>query len=69
MKRKIILDVDGKMNDEEVLYYKDGAVKAIDVRLLLPELKVIEADLGSCKASIAEIRQTLAELAKIVKEK
>lgn len=69
MKRKIILDVDGKMNDEEVLYYKDGAVKAIDVRLLLPELKEIQADLESCKASIAEIRQTLAELAKIVKEK
>lgn len=69
MKRKIILDVDGKMNDGEVLYYKDGAVKAIDVRQLLPELKDIEADLASCKASIAEIRQTLAELAKIVKEK
>lgn len=69
MKRKIILDVDGKMNDGEVLYYKDGAVKAIDVRQLLPELKDIEADLESCKASIAELRQTLAELAKIVKEK
>lgn len=65
MNNKIILEVDKNLVDGEILIYKKGKLKSVEIHNLLPELEDIKAN----KNEINELKQTIANLAKIVKEK
>ena len=65
MNSKIILELDKNLVDGEILIYKKGKLKSVEIHNLLPELENIEKN----KNEINELKQTIANLAKIVKEK
>lgn len=65
MNSKIILELDKNLVDGEILIYKKGKLKSVEIHNLLPELQNIEKN----KQEINELKQVIANLAKIVKEK
>lgn len=62
---RVVLELDNKLLDGELIQYKDGKLVSVEVHELLPELKqlVVLSD------EISQLKQTISELAKIVKEK
>lgn len=52
MKRKIIIETDHALKDGELLQYKDGIIKSVGIRELLP-------DLAEAKKAIADLSSTV----------
>ena len=65
MERKIILEIDSKLVDGDILVFKGGKVISKEIHELLPELKKIK----KLENEVEELKQTVVNLAKIVKEK
>lgn len=59
---KVVLELDKKLKDGELLIYKDGIIKSVEIHELLPELKKL-------KNSIKVTNDRINELAILVKEK
>lgn len=64
-----VFDVDGKIMDGEILIYKDGKIKGYKIHELLPDLEEAKNDISHQDEKIAKLEQTVADLAKLVKEK
>ena len=64
MKQKIVIEVDEKLRDGELLVYKDGIVKSVEIHMLLPELKKIQKN----EEKINELENQCKELVQLVKE-
>ena len=58
--KKVTLELDKKLVEGELLIYKDGKIKSVEIHELLPELLTIGKD-------IRDLKQTIVELAKLVK--
>ena len=67
--KRIVLELDEKLCDGELLLYKGGKIKTVKVHDLLPDLKKAKKDIAELREEISELKQTIANLAKIVKEK
>lgn len=67
--RKIILEIDRKLQPGEILFYDGNSVASVEIHQLLPDLKEAKDEIAGLKAELAETKQTIAALAKIVKEK
>lgn len=67
--RKIILEIDRKLKPGEILFYDGNSVASVEIHQLLPDLKEAQDEIAGLKAELAETKQTIAALAKIVKEK
>ena len=62
---RVVLELDHNLRDGELIIYKDGKLKSVEVRELLPELQEIEA----LKAQIQKNNENIIKLAQIIKEK
>ena len=69
MSKQVFIELDKKIVDGELLIYKDNMLKSVEVHQLLPELKGILNDIQALKNENDQLKQTIANLAKIVKEK
>ena len=69
MNKKIVIELDKRLNEDEILIYKDGKVKSVEIHELLPEIIDIKQDIVDIKQNIAVIRKTISDLAKLIKEK
>ena len=69
MSKQVFIELDKKIVDGELLIYKDNMLKSIEVHQLLPELKGILNDIQVLKNENDQLKQTIADLAKVVKEK
>jgi hypothetical protein len=65
MKQNVVFELDKVLVDGEILIYKDNKLKSVEIHQLLPELDKF----NDLQRQIDELRQTIANLAKIVKEK
>lgn len=69
MKHKIILEVDHNLKEGEILQYKNGVVRSVAVRELLPELADLKSQLATLveityrtSADVGHLQQQVAEL-------
>lgn len=62
---RVVLELDHNLRDGELIIYKDGKLKSVEVRELLPELQEIKA----LKAQIQKNNENIIKLAQIIKEK
>lgn len=69
MNKRIVLEIDKTLTEGDVLVYKDGMLKSADLRNLLPELLEMKKEIAGLTEDAVKIKQTIANLAKIVKEK
>lgn len=69
MSKQVFIELDKKIVDGELLIYKDNMLKSVEIHQLLPELKGILNDIQALKNENDQLKQTIANLAKIVKEK
>lgn len=69
MNKKIVIELDKRLNEDEVLIFKDGKVKSVEIHELLPEIIDIKKDIVDINKNIAVIRKTISDLAKLIKEK
>lgn len=69
MSKQVFIELDKKIVDGELLIYKDNMLKSVEVHQLLPELKGILNDIQALKNENDQLKQTIANLAKVVKEK
>ena len=69
MSKQVFIELDKKIVDGELLIYKDNMLKSVEVHQLLPELKGILNDIQVLKNENDQLKQTIADLAKVVKEK
>lgn len=69
MNKRIVLEIDKALTEGDVLIYKDGMLKSADLRNLLPELLEMKSEIAKLTEDAAKMKQTIANLAKIVKEK
>lgn len=69
MNKQVFIELDKKIVDGELLIYKDNMLKSVEIHQLLPELKGILNDIQALKNENDQLKQTIANLAKIVKEK
>lgn len=69
MSKQVFIELDKKIVDGELLIYKDNMLKSVEIHQLLPELKSILNDIQDLKNENDQLKQTIANLAKIVKEK
>lgn len=69
MSKQVFIELDKKIVDGELLIYKDNMLKSVEIHQLLPELKGILNDIQVLKNENDQLKQTIANLAKIVKEK
>lgn len=67
--RKIILEIDRKLRAGEILFYDGNSVASVEIHQLLPDLKEAQDEIARLNAELAKTNQTIAALAKIVKEK
>lgn len=66
---RVVLELDKKLVEGEILIYKDGRLESVEVHRLLPDLKEAIETIEAQGREINELKQTIANLAKIVKEK
>ena len=69
MMHRVVLELDKKLVEGEILIYKDGRLESVEVHRLLPDLKEAIETIEAQGREINELKQTIANLAKIVKEK
>ena len=69
MSKQVFIELDKKIVDGELLIYKDNMLKSVEIHQLLPELKGILNDIQALKNENDQLKQTIADLAKVVKEK
>ena len=69
MSKQVFIELDKKIVDGELLIYKDNMLKSVEIHQLLPELKGILNDIQVLKNENDQLKQTIADLAKVVKEK
>lgn len=69
MSKQVFIELDKKIVDGELLIYKDNMLKSVEIHQLLPELEGILNDIQALKNENDQLKQTIANLAKIVKEK
>ena len=69
MSKQVFIELDKKIVDGELLIYKDDMLKSVEIHQLLPELKGILNDIQALKNENDQLKQTIADLAKVVKEK
>ena len=69
MDGKIIIETKGKLANGNVLVCENGKARAMDVHALLPDLRDAKVRVSVLEEQVAELRQAIADLAKIVKEK
>lgn len=62
---RVVLELDHNLRDGELIIYKDGKLKSVEVRELLPELQEIKA----LKAQVQKNNENIIKLAQIIKEK
>lgn len=67
--KRVVFELDKNLTEGELLIYRDGMIKSVDVHEVLPDLRKAKEDIALLKKNIAEMRQTIADLAKIIKEK
>lgn len=60
---KTVIEIDKKLKEGEILIYKDGKLRGVEIHELLPELKTIKADIKALQdfqvdadAKIKELR-------------
>lgn len=68
MNKKIIIEVDHSLRDGEILQYKDGIVKSVDVHRLLPDLREAKKNISQMEEKMKLLENTVAELSKKVRE-
>ena len=66
---RVVVELDRKLTEGELLIYRDGKLESVEVHELLPDLAKAKEDILSLTERIAELQQTIADLARIVKEK
>ena len=66
--RKMILEVDNKLMEGEVMIYHNGKVASTEVHRLLPDLKTLKNKVAELENEIEQLKNNLVELAKVVKE-
>lgn len=66
--KKIILEIKEKLRDGEILQYKDGAVKSVEIHQLLPDLTNLNKIVKNQGELICDLTARVAELEKKVKE-
>lgn len=69
MNKRVVLEIDKNLVEGEILVYKDGMLKSVEIHELLSDLLKAKNDIIAINEEIADIKQTIANLAKIVKEK
>lgn len=67
--KKVVIYLDKKLTENELLIYKDGEIHSVEIHELLPELKEVEQTVATQEDRISELEKTVANLAIIVKEK
>lgn len=68
MKRKIIIEIDHALKDGELLQYKDGVVKSVGIRELLPDLADAKKAIAVLSSTVATHASFISTLANQVKE-
>lgn len=71
MKRKIVIEIETNLRNGEILQYvsKTQTLRSVEVHELLPDLKEAQKTIEIQGKKIAELEQTVANLAKLIKEK
>lgn len=68
-KRKITLEIKGKLSKGDVLVYEgEGLLRPVEIHDILPDLKSAKDDIVSIHQTITEMKKTIASIAKIIKE-
>lgn len=67
--REVILPLDKKLRDGELLIYKNGKVYSVEIHELLPEFKQLNERLDELDEKIKKNNNSIVELAQIIKEK
>ena len=66
---RVTIVLDRKLVDGEILIYKDNKLKSVEVHELLPEIIVFDEELKAIHKEINNLKKTISDLAKLVKEK
>lgn len=67
--KKIILEIEGKLSEGDILVYRKGSLKPVDIHNLLPELSEALKAIQAQGEELADLRKNIAEIARIIKEK
>lgn len=63
--KKVVLELDKNLIDGDIMIFKNNKMCSVEIHELLPELKRLDES----ESRIKVLEQTVANLAKIVKEK
>ena len=66
---KAVIELDKRLNDNEILVYKKDKLEGRNIHELLPEIPVIQEEIQNLKLEINGLKKTISDLAKLVKEK
>ena len=66
---KAVIELDKKLNDNEILVYIKDKLEGRNIHELLPEVHEMQEEIQNLKLEINGLRQTISDLAKLVKEK
>ena len=59
--KKVVLELDKNLTENELLIYKNGKLISVEIHSLLPELKRLE-ELDTLRNDIAELQEKVKEL-------
>lgn len=68
MKKKIIIEIENKMNNGDVIVYKNGSYKSIEIHELLPDLMRAKQNIAILENKVAELELKVEVLVAKVKE-
>lgn len=68
MRQKIIIEVDHNLKEGEILQFKDGLVRSVEIHELLPDLIQAEKAIEEQQSKICSLRAEVEDLAAKVKE-
>lgn len=66
---RTVIELDKKLREGEILIYRNGKLETIEIHELLPDLKDARERIEALEAETLDMKQSIAELAKIIKEK
>lgn len=67
MAKEIVLKLNKKLTENELLMYKNGEICSVEIHELLPELKEAKEKIAKQGKEIAELHEIIINLAKIIK--
>jgi len=65
---RVVLEMEKKPRDGDVLVYKNGRLIGTDCHVLLPDLKEARDDIREVQTQVQQLKHDVGEMAKALKE-